>query len=179
MKVSLGFVVVAHVFMLAPVVVEASAAPLYFSCSGTHQWTSANKTPMSVVATVSVMLDLDKRRFSWTANTATGPNCRESDAEWKFSRGETNFVICSDAWATDLEYNFSVTNYVADRECHGKSCELKGSFVDTTTKGKINRLTGELSATQDYVVYREGKVDETSFLHDEWQMTCTLTDRRF
>jgi hypothetical protein len=59
------------------------------------------------------------------------------------------------------------------------SCQKKEVF-DTVMTGKINRLTGELSASQYYFHKQEGGrlIEKDSWL-DEWHMTCTMTDRRF
>ena len=91
-------------------------------------------------------------------------------------------MVCSDAWATDLEYNFSVTDDFANREnCSDqyKPCKIK-DLSSTTTSGTINRLTGELSAKQDSGHYDEkaSPINEET-LHIAWQMKCTKMERSF
>jgi hypothetical protein len=192
--------------MLALLIEPAGAAPLYWSCAGTHQFKLRNGTPISASTTVSITMDLDKRTFGWTADvatTGTHHSCSEPTEKEKLfreGRGEHPGVngmsiSCSDAQANDLEYSFSIKDEHENRDCPEdlkQTCHTSGGSA-TNTSGKINRPTGELTATRSMVQYcfppfdeisrsngcgKSGEQEEKELSHDEWHMTCSRMQRR-
>ena len=68
-----GFFVCQLLTLAVALVEPASAAPLYFSCAGFSESRYGKGPAMSAPDKFSLMIDLEKRRFSWTFNTRTGP----------------------------------------------------------------------------------------------------------
>jgi hypothetical protein len=184
--------------MLTLLIEPASAEPLYFSCNGIHGWNWGwAYPPNSAPETISVILDLDKERFGWThdsraiSRSCYEPTTAEEEALWIDPKtGKARFpkkgpfqssTHCSRASATDLLYNFSISDDFATWECHEEGPEgcTERDRVGTVTRGTIDRLTGELSASRSHAHWEHSNdfKKEDSY-DDKWHMKCVIK-RRF
>jgi hypothetical protein len=192
--------VISQAFMLALLIAPATAEPLYFSCNGIHKWQRANQPPNSAPETISVILDLDQKRFGWTATNMgvktvnpgeMSPSCFDptfiaetypKNPKYPKKGPFQKRIYCSEAWARDLLYWFVITENVVTLECHEEGPEGCTDFtekdeVDSATRGTIDRLTGELSASRgfNHWVNRSFKEEESS--SQEWHMKCESKKR--
>jgi hypothetical protein len=162
---------------------NATAEPLYFTCTGTETVKRGkDPTPDSWPTTASVLLDVEGRRFGWTENTGMAiiPTVRASckDPKTHIENDYAYSTICSDASASDLRYSFSVEEDWTIRECSKTSCDVKTASYYMLT-GHIDRLTGQLEAKEGYSWYYGWTEDFEKRTDREWHLTCTKADKQF